>query len=143
MPLTNLVFENASEDFVKGVHQPGHTYKLALTNTEPNIATVDSFDDITEISAGNGYTAGGYTLANVAITRTGAVTKFDADDITIAASGGSIGPFQWGVLYNDTATGNNAICKISFESATTVVDGDSPVLRFNVDGVVSVTGNPA
>jgi len=55
------------------------TIKLALTNTAPNAATGDFFNDITEIGAGNGYTAGGNTLS-ISVSRSGGVTTITATD---------------------------------------------------------------
>lgn len=36
------------------------TFKLVFTNTAPNLTTADFLNDITEITAGNGYVAGPY-----------------------------------------------------------------------------------
>ena len=41
----------------------GHVFKCALTNTTP-VATNTIFANITEIGAGNGYTAGGDDAQN-------------------------------------------------------------------------------
>ena len=43
------------------------TLAVALSNTAPDDAADDQFADITEIAAGNGYTAGGFDMANVSI----------------------------------------------------------------------------
>jgi hypothetical protein len=61
------------------------TFKLSLhTSTyTPNQDTHDFFDDATnEVAAGNGYTAGGVTLASVAVTYDSASqqVRFDAAD---------------------------------------------------------------
>ena len=53
--------------------------------------------DLTEISAGNGYTAGGIA-ATVAVVQPGGTYKLVLDDVIITASGGSIGPFRYFVL---------------------------------------------
>jgi alpha-D-ribose 1-methylphosphonate 5-phosphate C-P lyase len=67
------------------------TIKVALCTSSytPNQDTHDYFDDITnELSTGNGYTAGGATLANKTIGYTDGtnVIKLDADDVTWANS---------------------------------------------------------
>lgn len=98
-------FQDFVEQLGKGVHQlhaAGHTLKVMLTNVAP-VATNTVKADLTEIGAGNGYTAGGedsqndYTEASGTGTCTGV-------DIVWTAAGGTIGPFRYAVLYNDTPT---------------------------------------
>ena len=99
-------FQNFVEDVGKGVHQlhaAGHTLKVYLSNTAPNAATHAVKADLAEISAGNGYSAGGNDTQNdyTEASGTGSCTGVDT---TVTASGGSVGPFQYVVLYNDTPT---------------------------------------
>jgi len=99
---------NKFEDFVlqlgKGVHQlhaAGHQLKCYLSNAAPS-ASLDSIKtDLAEISAGNGYTAGGADTANdyTEAAGTGSCTGVD---IVWTAGGGTIGPFRYTALYNDT-----------------------------------------
>ena len=44
------------------------------------------------------------TLESVTWAETGGVTKFDAGDFTITASGGSIATFRYIYVYDDTPT---------------------------------------
>ena len=64
-------FLQFTKDLVDGVHDfDAHTFKLMLTNTAPvNTNTVKA--DITEISAGNGYTAGGSAVTMATATSSG------------------------------------------------------------------------
>lgn len=99
-------FQNFVEDLGKGVHQlhaAGHTLKVYLTNTAPNAATHAVKADLAEIAAGNGYTAGGEDAQNDYTESAGTGTCTGVD-ITWTASGGTIGPFRYAVLYNDTPT---------------------------------------
>lgn len=59
--------------------------------------------DLAEIGAGNGYPAGGTDIQNTLSETTGTATV-GATDVVFTASGGSIGPFRYVVLYNDTQT---------------------------------------
>lgn len=97
-------FNVTAQDIGRKVHNL-HTdvLKVLLTNTAP-VATNAVKADLTEIAAGNGYAAGGPTLANQSYAQTGATGKLTADDIRITATGGSIGPLRYAALYNDTAT---------------------------------------
>ena len=99
-------FQQFKEDLANGVHDligTQHTLKVMLTNTAPNAATNAVKSDITEISAGNGYTAGGEDIQNDGSESGGTVTV-TAVDVTFTASGGSIATFRYAVIYNDTPT---------------------------------------
>ena len=99
-------YQDFAEQLCKGVHQlhaAGHTLKVALTNTAPNVATHTVLANITEIGAGSGYTAGGIDVQND-LTETGGTATVSAVDVVFTASGGTIGPFRYVVLYNDTPT---------------------------------------
>lgn len=95
-------YEVFTENLAEKVHDLDlDTLKVALTNTAPNAATHAVLADITELGAGNGYTAGG-TDATSSTSRSGGTTSVVGVDIVFTASGGSIGPFRYAVLYNDT-----------------------------------------
>lgn len=99
-------YQQFVEDLGNKVHDlvgTNDTLKVALTNTAPNAATHAVFADITEISAGNGYTAGGADTQNDGTEASGTLTVTGVD-VVFTASGGSIGPFRYVVLYNDTPT---------------------------------------
>ncbi|HSV92125.1 MAG TPA: hypothetical protein VLH81_03575 [Desulfobacterales bacterium] len=92
-------------DLAKGIHQlqaAGHTLKVLLTNTAP-VATNSVKADLTEITAQNGYPAGGSDIQNdLSITTN--VATLTGTDVVFTASGGSFGPWRYAVLYNDTPT---------------------------------------
>lgn len=52
-----------------------------------------------EITAGNGYTAGGIALTSVALSQTGGVVKFTSAPAQWTATGGSIAAWRRGVIY--------------------------------------------
>lgn len=81
-----------------------HVFKVALTNTAPNLGTNAVLADITEIGAGNGYSAGGATIPNTAYSEAAGVGSLIGDMAEITAAGGSIGPFRYAVVYDDTQT---------------------------------------
>lgn len=124
-------FNNFTKDLVDGIHAFGtHTFKALLTNSAPVAATHDEKADLTEISAGNGYTAGGPTITMATSTSSG-TAKVTATDATITASGGSIGPFRYVVLYNDTSTGDRLISFIDYASSITLSAGESFTIDFD------------
>lgn len=75
---------------------------VMLSDVAPvNTNTVDG--NITEISAGNGYTAGGNQASSNAYSQTSGVGKLTASNVVFTASGGAIAQFRYVVLYNKTA----------------------------------------
>ena len=124
-------FNNFTKDLVDGIHAFGtHTFKALLTNSAPVAATDDEVADLTEISAGNGYSAGGPAITMSTSTSSG-TAKVTATDATITASGGSIGPFRYVVLYNDTSTGDRLISFIDYGSSITLAAGESFTIDFD------------
>lgn len=91
------------EHLAEKVHNLGSdTLKVALTNTAPSAANT-VLANITQISAGNGYTTGGTQASITSSSQTSGTYKLVLADVTFTATG-AIGPFQYAVLYNDTPT---------------------------------------
>lgn len=136
---TPVMFDDFYEDLGNGVHNfSSHTLKVALTNSGPNKATGSVLADISQISAGNGYSSGGPTLDSVTWAETSAgsgVWRLSIADETITASGGSIGPFRYAVIYNDSATSDPLICYLDYGSSITVTDGNTFTLDVGADGI--------
>lgn len=137
MPASTFTFYNDFKDQLgRGVHNlASHTFKLALTNTAPNASTHTVLADITQISTGGGYTGGaggGLTLDSVSFTETGGTGTFIATDEVFTASGGSVGPFRYAVLYNDTATSpaDALVGFLDYGSSITLTDGESITFDF-------------
>lgn len=124
---------NKFEPFVENVAEKvfnlaSDTLKVMLTNSAPS-ATYNQKSQITEISAGNGYTAGGTQATQVSSAQTSGTYKLVLNDVTFTASGGSIGPFRYAVLYDDTATNDELIGWWDYGSPLTLLAGES----FTVD----------
>jgi hypothetical protein len=79
------------------------TLKVMLCNTAPTSSN-GLLGDLTEISAGNGYTAGGNTVTTSSSAQTSGTYKLVLADSTFTASGGTIGPFRYVVLYDNTTS---------------------------------------
>jgi hypothetical protein len=95
-------YEVFTENLAEKVHDLDlDTLKVMLSNTAPNAATHTVRADVTELGAGNGYTSGGTDATN-ATSRSGGTTSITGTDIVFTASGGTIGPFRYAILYNDT-----------------------------------------
>lgn len=98
-------FNQFVEDLAKGVHNlDTGAIKIYLTNATPDAAADAVKADLAEISTGNGY-SGAITLT-VDTEQTGGTLAmaFTGSDPVVTASGGSVGPFRYVVLFNDTPT---------------------------------------
>jgi|SRR5581483_2267413 len=139
---TYTKFNQFIEDLAKKVHNlNSDTLKVMLTNTAP-VATNAVKADITEISAGNGYTAGGTQAAFTSGAQTGGTYKLVLADVVFTASGGSIGPFRYAVLYNDTPTSpaDPLIAWWDYGSSITLLTGET--FTWDADpttGILTVT----
>jgi hypothetical protein len=131
-------FNSFVEDLAEQVHNLGSdSLKVYLSNEAP-VATDTAYDGVTgtngpaEIAAGNGYTAGGNTAAVTSSAQTGGTYKLVLADPSVwTASGGSIGPFRYVILYNDTSTGDRLIGWWDYGSNITLADTESFAVDFD------------
>jgi hypothetical protein len=94
-------FNVFSKDLLNGAHNFGsNTFKIMLTNTAPTAANAVKAD-ITDITAANGYSAGG-SATTVTVSTTTGTAKAAGTAVTFTGSGGSFGPYRYAVIYNDT-----------------------------------------
>lgn len=130
--------------FVEALAEKKHdlgadTLKVMLTNVAP-VATNTVKADLTEITAQNGYTAGGNQANVTSSSQTSGTYKLVlADPATWTATGGSFGPFQYAVLYNETALNDELIGFWSYGSAVTVLEGETFKVDFSeTNGVLTI-----
>lgn len=120
------------EDLSLGVHNL-HTglLKVLLTNTAPTAANAVKAD-LTELGAGNGYTAGGEDTQNTLAEASGTAT-LTGTKVVWTAAGGTIGPFRYVDIYNDTPTSpaDPLIGWWDYGSALTLQIGETFSVKFN------------
>jgi 1-deoxy-D-xylulose 5-phosphate reductoisomerase len=132
-------FEIFSENLAEKVHNlDTDTIKIYLSNTAPNVATNAVKADLAEITNQNGYTAPVDTQN--ATSRSGGTTTVTAVDIVITASGGSFGPFQYVVLYNDTPASplDPLIFYWNYGSAISVNDTETFTVDFGSNSLMTI-----
>lgn len=117
-------FHQFVEDIAKGVHNLSTgTLTWALTNSAPAAANA-VLADITQIS----YTNCSARVPTVTSAEqvSGTLTLILAD-LVLTASGGTVGPFQYAVLYNDTPSSpaDPLIGYYDYGSAITLADGET------------------
>ncbi|MEX5744660.1 hypothetical protein [Massilia sp. X63] len=129
-------FEDFAEQVLRGKHDFGtHVLKVALTNTAP-AATNTVLANITQVAATGGYVAGGYVLDSVVLAEVGGIAKVTIADEVVTAAGGSIGPFRYAVVYNDTATGKPLVGYVDRGDSITLLEGESVTVDFDAAGGV-------
>jgi len=107
-------------------------FYVFLTNELP-LATDTTRADIADLTTGNGYTAGGADSQNTASESPAGTLTCVGTDIVFTASGGSIGPFQYAVLYNQVGglgAGNKLIGWWNYGSSITLNTGETFTVDF-------------
>jgi hypothetical protein len=132
-------FDSFVEAVAEKVHDLGSdTLKVVLTNTAP-VSTNTVLANISQIGNGNGYTTGGAQATQTSSAQTSGTYKLVLSDVTWTASGGSIGPFRYAVLYNDTATSDELIGYYDYGTSLTVPDGSTFTVDFSAtNGVLTL-----
>lgn len=125
--------------FVEALAEKKHdlgadTLKVALTNVAPSLSNTQ-LSNITEVS----YTyASSRTLTVNSSSQTSGVYSLVLQDLTISASGGSVGAFRYLVVYNDTSTNDLLIGYTDYGSSITLADGEYITIDFNASGLFSI-----
>lgn len=121
-------FDCFAYDVEEGLHAwSTHSYSVALSNTAP-LTSNTVIGDITQIANGNGYTTGGASTT-ISTTESGGVKTILGTQVTWTASGGSIGPVRYAILYN--ATNNRLVMFADYGFPVTVAAGKFFRVRFN------------
>jgi len=133
-------FNQFTEDLAKGVHNlatgTSHVLKVLLTNTAP-VSTNAVKGDLTEIGAGNGYTAGGTSVGTITGAQSSGTFKLvGGTDPVFTASGGNVGPLRYAVLYNDTPTSpaDPLIGYWDYGSSITLASGETLTVDLDQSG---------
>jgi hypothetical protein len=128
-------FNKFTENLCKGKFNFGSdTVKVALTNTSP-VATNAVLADITEIAYTN---LSSRSLVLTSCAETSGTTKYVVADLVLSASG-TVGPFRYIVVYDDTAASDELIGWYDAGTNITLANGETLTLDFdNTNGVFTV-----
>ena len=133
---------NKFDSFVEALAEGKHnletdTLKVVLTNSAPAAANTQ-LSDITQIANGNGYTTGGATATQTSSAQSSGTYKLVCSDVVWTASG-SLGPFRYAVLYDDTSTGDLLIGYWDYGSGLTLASSDTFTVDFDgTNGVLQL-----
>ena len=121
---------NKFNAFVEALAEKKHdlgadTIKVALCNMAP-VATNSVLADLTTVSVAN---LSPLTPTRTSSSQTGGTYSLVLQDLTMTASG-TVGPFRYVVLYNDTAANDDLICWYDYGSSITLNSGETFTLDF-------------
>jgi len=132
---TFTLVNDFTEDLGDGVHDlSDDQLACALSNTHPSAEGSDPTAD------GNGVlanvTEATYTNCSARDITTSSwsvssgTSSLVLTDLVLSASGGTVGPFQYAYVYNDTATNDELIGYSDYGSSITLNDGETFTLDF-------------
>lgn len=131
---------NKFQSFVEAVAEKKHdlgadVLMVALTNTAP-AATNTVLANITQIV----YTfCSSRVITRTSSAQTAGTYKLILADLTLTATGGAVGPFQYAVIYNDTATNKELIGWYDYGSSITLNATEDLLIDFDaVNGVFTL-----
>lgn len=139
--MADVIYNNFKKLIMNGgIDLDTDTIKVALVTSAytPDQDVHDFFDDVTNEVTGTGYTAGGSSLANKAVTADNTDNEgvFDADDVawttsTITARGA--------VIYKSTGTASTSalICYLDFGSDKISTAGTFTI-SWNAEGILNL-----
>jgi hypothetical protein len=132
-------FQSFVEKLAEKVHNLGSdSLKVMLTLTAPSASASNVKADLTEITAGNGYTAGGTAASITSSAQSSGTYKLVLGDVLFTATG-AVGPFRYVVLYNDTATNKDLIGFYDYGSSLSLASGDTFTVDFDPStGVLTI-----
>lgn len=120
-------FQPFVEALAEKVHNLGSDQLVvALTNSAPSAAN-SVLADITQISYTN---LSSRNITTSSSAQTSGTYKLTLADLVLTASG-SVGPFRYVVVYNDTSTSDNLIAFYDYGSSITVASGETFTIDFD------------
>ena len=125
-------FQCFVEDLAEGKHNlASDTLKVAFSNASnaPSASADVKLADITTIATTN---LDSVTLTVSSSSQTSGTYKLVVADKTMTANG-SVGPFQYVIIYNDTAANDELICFFDYGSEVTLASGDTFKLDFGTE----------
>jgi hypothetical protein len=126
-------FEQFVEDLAKKVHNlSSDQLVVALTNASnaPSASADAVLGDVTQISYTN---LSSRNITTSSCEQTSGTLKLILADLTLTASGGSVGPFRYVIVYNDTPTSpaDPLLGWYDYGSEITLANGEELLIDFD------------
>lgn len=139
--MADVIYNNFKKLIMNGgIDLDTDTIKVALVTSSytPDQDAHDFFDDVTNEVSGTGYTAGGESLANKAVTADNTDNEgvFDADDVAWTTSTITA---RAAVVYKSTGTASTSalICYVDFGSDKVSTAGTFTI-AWNSEGILNL-----
>lgn len=139
--MADVVYNQFKKNIMNGnIDLDTDTIKVALVTSSytPDADTHEDFADVTNEVTGAGYTAGGQTLSNAAVTAdtTDDEGVFDADDVTWSTSTITA---RGAVIYKDSGVDSTSwlIAYLDFTSDQSSSSGDFTI-SFGAEGILNL-----
>ncbi len=114
------------EYMVEGANVGSDTFAVYLTNTAPT-ASNSVIADITEVSYTN---CSSRTLTTSSSSQTSGTHTVLFADLTLTASGGSVGPFRYVGIYDDTLASDPLVGWYDYGSSITLANTETLLIDF-------------
>ena len=138
------VFEEATLAFFNGTHNLGsNTIKVGLVDDTltPTAATATprwSDFSANEVSTAGGYPANGITLSGTGTSEAAGTATFDdSGNISLAQDAGGFTDAYWAIIYNDTATNDEALAFVELGGPVSEVAGPISI-TWNASGILAL-----
>jgi hypothetical protein len=143
MAVTISLYNHTAAKFADGSFAVGDSYVINLYTAFTFDATATTKagaeSGATQVSTAFGYTQNAKALTTVAVTTvTTNDAKFDADDVTWTASGGSI-TASHALIYNDTDANDPPVAYINLDGSQSAGDTTEFKIIWNASGIVTFT----
>ena len=127
MAITSAICNSFKAEVLKAVHNftasSGNSFKLALYTSSATLnKSTTAYASTNEISntSGSAYSAGGSALTSVTPVLSSDTAVCDFSDLSFTSASFTANGC---LIYNDTASGDPAVCAIAFGSDKTVTSG--------------------
>ena len=124
MAITSAICTSFKVEILKGVHNftasTGNTFNLALYTSSATLGAGPTAYTTTEEITGTGYTAKGNALTSVTPVADGTTAVCDFADTSFTSATFTANGC---LIFNDSATGDPAVCAVAFGGDKTVSSG--------------------
>jgi len=127
MAITSAICNSFKNEVLTATHNftasSGNTFKIALYTSSATLgASTTAYSATNEISntSGSAYTAGGKALTNITPSLDGSTACVDFDDVSFTSASFTANGC---LIYNDSASGDPAVCAVAFGGDKTVSSG--------------------
>lgn len=127
---TYTKFNSFVEALAEKAHNLGSDQLVVALTAAANAPSASNtvLANLTQISYTN---LSSRNITTTSSSQTSGTYKLVLTDLTLTASGGSVGPFRYVVIYNDTATNDELIAFYDYGSEITLASGETFTIDFD------------